>query len=163
LPQTAKFTGNQLVTRPELIELIELIEQEGATRFFDKYGLALGGVWHQARSNWIEAGIKFGQVIVWPDHDAPGQSYAGQIAMMLHRDFDTAAQIVPISGVFLCKVTDQTLGETNRALSPLHKGWDVADADADAVAQGWGVTEINRLVTLTLGGSQPPKPILSLP
>jgi hypothetical protein len=45
-------------------ELIELIEQEGATRFFGKYGLTLGGVWHQARSNWIEAGIKFGQVIV---------------------------------------------------------------------------------------------------
>jgi putative DNA primase/helicase len=76
--------------------------------------------------------------------------------MMLHRDFDTAA---PISAVFLCKVTGQTSGKTNRALSPLHKGWDVAEA----VAQGWGVTEINRLVTLTLGGSQPPKPILSLP
>jgi hypothetical protein len=57
-------------------ELIELIEQEGATRFFGKYGSALEGVWHQARSNWIEAGIKFGQVIVWPDHDAPGQIYA---------------------------------------------------------------------------------------
>jgi putative DNA primase/helicase len=97
-------------------------------------------------------------VIVWPDHDAPGQSYAEQIAIMLHRDFDTAAQIVPISDVFLCKVTGQTLGETNRALSPLHKGWDVADA----VARGWSVTEINRLVTLTLGGSQPPKPTLSL-
>jgi hypothetical protein len=74
-------------------------------RFFDKYGSALGGVWHQTRSNQIEAGIKFGQVIVWPDHDAPGQSYAGQIAMMLHRDFDTT---VPISDVFLCKVTGQT-------------------------------------------------------
>jgi putative DNA primase/helicase len=86
-----------------------------------------------------------------PDHNAPGQSYAGRIAIMLHRDFDTAAQIVPISDVFLCKVTGQTLGETNRALSPLHKGWDVAEA----VAQGWGVTEINRLVTLTLGGSLP--------
>jgi putative DNA primase/helicase len=79
--------------------------------------------------------------------------------MMLHRDFDTAALIVPISDVFLYKVTGQTLGETNRALSPLHKGWDVADA----VAQGWGVTEINRLVTLTLGGSQPPKPTLGRP
>jgi hypothetical protein len=98
-------------------------------RFFDKYGSALGGVWHQTRSNQIEAGIKFGQVIVWPNHDAPGQSYAGQIAMMLHRDFDTT---VPISDVFLCKVTGQTLGETNRALSPLHRGQDVADA----VAQG---------------------------
>jgi hypothetical protein len=53
-------------------------------------------------------------VIVWPDHDAPGQSYAEQIAIMLHRDFDTAAQIVPISDVFLCKVTGQTLGETIR-------------------------------------------------
>jgi putative DNA primase/helicase len=87
---------------------------------------------------------------------------------MLHRDFDTAAQIVPISDVFLCKVTGQTSGETNRALSPLHRGRDATDAAdaadaADAVAQGWGVTEINRLVTLTLGGSQPPKPILSLP
>jgi putative DNA primase/helicase len=71
-------------------------------------------------------------VIVWPDHDAPGQSYAGQIAMMLHRDFDTAAQIVPISDVFLCKVTDKTSGKTSRAISPLHKGRDVADA----VAQG---------------------------
>jgi hypothetical protein len=67
-----------------------------------------------------------------PDHNAPGQSYAEQIAMMLHRDFDTAAQIVPISDVFLCKVTGQTLGETNRTLFPLHRGWDVADT----VAQG---------------------------
>jgi putative DNA primase/helicase len=96
------------------------------------------------------------KVIVWPDHDAPGQSYAEQIAMMLHRDFDTPAAIVPISDGFLCKVTGQTDGETGRALSPLHKGWDAADA----VAQGWGVTEISRLVTLTLGGSQPPKPTL---
>jgi hypothetical protein len=53
---------------------------------------------------------------------------------MLHRDFDTAVQIVPISDVFLCKVTGQTSGETNRALSPLHKGWDAADAVAQAGA-----------------------------
>jgi putative DNA primase/helicase len=96
------------------------------------------------------------KVIVWPDLDAPGQSYAEQIAMMLHRDFDTPAAIVPISDGFLCNVTGQTEGETDGALSPLHKGWDAADA----VAQGWGVTEINRLVTLTLGGSLSLKPTL---
>ena len=39
---------------PELIELIELIEQEGASRFFGKYVLVLRGAWQVLRSNRID-------------------------------------------------------------------------------------------------------------
>ena len=41
------------------------------------------------------------KVILWPDHDAPGHKYADQLAVTLHRDFGTPAQVVPISDEFL--------------------------------------------------------------
>ncbi|WP_392337179.1 hypothetical protein [Loktanella salsilacus] len=92
------------------------------------------------------------RVIVWPDHDEPGQKYAAQIADTLHREFNTPAKVVPISDALLCKVMVQSSADPAVQPITLHKGWDAADA----IAGGWGVTEINRLIALTLDDGPPP-------
>jgi putative DNA primase/helicase len=89
------------------------------------------------------------KVIIWPDHDAPGQKYAEQISVTLHRDFETPAQVVPISEKTLCKVTGRAMVDADGNPCPLPKGWDAADA----VAEGWTVTDINRLISLTVAAN----------
>jgi putative DNA primase/helicase len=93
--------------------------------------------------------LKGRKVILWPDYDAPGHKYADQLAITLHRDFDTPAQVVPISDLFLCKVTGRALVDADGNPYPLPKGWDAADA----VAEGWTITDVNRLVSATLAAN----------
>lgn len=96
--------------------------------------------------------LKGRKVIIWPDYDAPGAAYAEGIARALHRDHGTLARVLEINDDALCKVTRQTAATGQSPDITLHKGWDAADA----VAQGWGVTEVNAL--LALGNDNPPLP-----
>lgn len=89
------------------------------------------------------------KVIIWPDHDAPGQKYAEQISVTLHRDFETPAQVLPISEETLCKVTGRAIADADGNPCSLPKGWDAADA----VAEGWTITDINSLISLTVAAN----------
>ena len=76
-------------------------------------------------------------VIIWPDHDAPGQDYARQLAQDLVTLHKATPLLLPITDA-LVKTHDRT-GDLPQ---PLPKGWDVADA----IAAGWRCGEIDSLV-----------------
>lgn len=79
-------------------------------------------------------------VIIWPDHDEPGQDYACHVA----EDLGTAHKATP----FILPVTDALMKtyDRDRVLPrPLPRGWDVADA----IVAGWGCREIDALVNGT--------------
>ncbi|WP_065323593.1 hypothetical protein [Tritonibacter mobilis] len=76
-------------------------------------------------------------VIIWPDLDEPGQDYAKQLA----QDLVTRHQATPL----LLPITDALIATHDRTgdlCHPLPKGWDVADA----IAAGWGCSQIDGLV-----------------
>ncbi|WP_254430131.1 hypothetical protein [Ruegeria sp. HKCCA4812] len=76
-------------------------------------------------------------VIIWPDHDEPGQSYAAKLAeelVTLHR---ATPLILPISDALI-----QAHDSSSLIPKPIHRGWDVADA----IAAGWGLGEIDALI-----------------
>ena len=88
--------------------------------------------------------LKGRNVILWPDKDEPGAKYANGLAVTLHKGFGTLPGIVPTSEIALCKVRDiEGAADTPDGLT-YGKGWDAADA----VAQGWGIKEINTLLSL---------------
>ncbi len=77
-------------------------------------------------------------VILWPDHDEPGLSYVRNVGEVLYTVHTVNARIIPISASTLPRVY---VG----ANSPTYpKGWD----GADAIAEGWGVEQIDELISL---------------
>jgi putative DNA primase/helicase len=82
-------------------------------------------------------------VMLWPDLDPPGLSYVGKAALTLHRDFEAVPKVVPITETLLCNVMIDSGG--NLPINPpmYCKGWDAADA----IAEGWGNTLIDRLLS----------------
>ena len=79
-------------------------------------------------------------VILWPDHDEPGQSYAQHVGEVLYTVHTVNARIIPITAHTLRRVY---VG----ANSPTYpKGWDAADA----VDEGWGNEQIDELISLAL-------------
>ena len=87
--------------------------------------------------------LKGRDVILWPDKDDTGAKYAKGLGVTLHRDFGTLPKIVPTSDFSLRNVTYGTEPGTPPPNVTYQKGWDAADA----VAEGWGVTEINTLLS----------------
>jgi hypothetical protein len=76
-------------------------------------------------------------VIVWPDHDEPGRDYATKLA----EDLVTLHSATPL----ILPITDALVKEHDKAgalPNYLPKSWDVADA----IAAGWGRSEIDALV-----------------
>jgi hypothetical protein len=80
-------------------------------------------------------------IIIWPDKDEAGQKYAAKLSLTLYKEYDTAAKTIPTSDIALYKVMNHREGTPPLTYG---KGWDAADA----IAQGWGVKEINRLIDL---------------
>ena len=76
-------------------------------------------------------------VIIWPDLDEPGQGYSAKLADQLVTLLNTTPLILPINNT-LVKEHDHKGALPNY----LPKGWDVADA----IAAGWGCSEIDALV-----------------
>lgn len=81
-------------------------------------------------------------IIIWPDFDDPGQKYASAIATALRERHATTAKIIPITPDTLCSVMNagEPVAET------LCKGWDAADA----ILEGWGRKEIEKLLSLAV-------------
>ncbi|MEY8099849.1 hypothetical protein AB9F29_21055 [Falsihalocynthiibacter sp. S25ZX9] len=75
-------------------------------------------------------------VIIWPDHDQPGQEYAAQLAEQLLTRHKATPIILPISAELV-----KTHDPRDLLSTILPKGWDVADA----IAAGWGCSEIDAL------------------
>ncbi|MCU9850556.1 hypothetical protein OEZ60_21510 [Defluviimonas sp. WL0024] len=78
-------------------------------------------------------------VILWPDKDEPGRKYAEGLAVTLYKAFGIPPRIIPTTDVVLGKVRHPDGAPPGLAYG---KGWDAADA----VAEGWTVREINRLI-----------------
>lgn len=76
-------------------------------------------------------------VIVWPDHDQAGQDYAAKLAEQLITLHSATPLILPITEALIIKQD-----KAGVLLNKLGKGWDVADA----IASGWGRSEIDALV-----------------
>ena len=85
-------------------------------------------------------------VIIWPDHDEPGQGYAAKLAEQLVTLLNATPLILPIKNT-LVKAHDHKGALPNY----LPKGWDVADA----IASGWGCGEIEALVNSVTRYSAP--------
>jgi len=79
-------------------------------------------------------------VVLWPDFDETGHSYVRSVAETLRALCDVTVRIIPIS--------DETLRNVYvGANAPTYgKGWDAADA----VGEGWGVEQIEKLISLSL-------------
>jgi len=79
-------------------------------------------------------------VILWPDFDDPGQAYAQSVSEVLYTVHTVNARVIPINAYTLPNVY---VG----ANSPTYpKGWD----GADAIAEGWGNEQIDKLISLAL-------------
>jgi len=79
-------------------------------------------------------------VILWPDFDNPGQAYVQSVSNTLYTVHTVNARIIPINAYTLSNVY---VG----ANSPTYpKGWDAADA----IAEGWGNEQIDKLIALAL-------------
>lgn len=91
------------------------------------------------------------EVILWPDHDEPGQTYVRDMAVTLHKAHGATAKLVPISDTLLCKVRYGNGAPAEPV--PYDKGWDAADA----VAEGWGTAEIDRLLALAAEPANDPQ------
>ncbi|PQO21993.1 ATP-binding protein [Rhodobacteraceae bacterium WD3A24] len=89
-------------------------------------------------------------VILWPDKDEPGQKYAEGLAATLHERFGALPRIIPTSDLALRSIR----AANDDAPAPYPKGWDAADA----VAEGWGVREINTLIELAQPYPSDPPP-----
>ena len=77
-------------------------------------------------------------VILWPDFDDPGLSYAQRVGETLYTVHTVNARIIPINAYTLRRVYVA-------ANSPTYpKGWD----GADAIAEGWGTEQIDELISL---------------
>lgn len=96
--------------------------------------------------------LKGRKVIIWPDNDEPGAKYAEQIFNTLKGEFKTPAKIISILNTIPYRITGIKSVDSQGNPIPIVKGWDAADA----IAGGWGIPEINRLICLTLGDSAPP-------
>lgn len=75
------------------------------------------------------------EVILWPDDDAPGRDYASEVLERLAKLPNTRARFIEFA-----KDTDD--GDLdNSPKSSKIKGWDAADA----IAEGWGRAELDKL------------------
>lgn len=87
--------------------------------------------------------LKDRDVIIWPDKDAAGRKYARCIAATLRKDFGTLPRIVPTSDFALRNVAYRDGAGSSAPNVTYRNGWDAADA----IAEGWGVAEINALLS----------------
>ncbi len=96
--------------------------------------------------------LKGRDVILWPDKDDAGRKYAKGLAVTLHRDYGSLPKIVPTSDFSLRNVTFRTEPGAPPPNLTFKKGWDAADAIND----GWGVTEINAFLSQAVPLDMPP-------
>ena len=85
--------------------------------------------------------LKGRNVYVWPDNDEAGRAYADKVADTLRIRYVTGATIIPISPVIIRNVYVR-----EKCPDTLRNGWDAADAIAD----GWGNAEIDKLLTFAV-------------
>ena len=108
--------------------------------------------------------LKGRSVILWPDFDDPGLRYVKDAATALSNIYLGNPKVVPItenllSNIYLSK------GGQNRRQSPKYiKGWDAADA----VADGWGNSEVDALLSHAItynaaNDNAEPKPVKPTP
>jgi hypothetical protein len=82
-------------------------------------------------------------VLIWPDFDEPGLSYAEKAADTLRREYDASAKVIPISETLLRKVMLRREAEHGNNPPTYCKGWDAADA----VACEWTKAHIDELLS----------------
>lgn len=75
-------------------------------------------------------------VIIWPDHDEPGQAYALDAARELTSQYRANVTVIPINELELNRIFPRNPD------TPYSKGWDVADA----VRDGWEKPQIDALI-----------------
>ncbi|PCJ91190.1 MAG: hypothetical protein COA50_16820 [Flavobacteriaceae bacterium] len=77
-------------------------------------------------------------VVLWPDNDKPGLSYVRSVGDSLLSQRNGTLRCIPISPV--------TIRNVYVGANPVTygKGWDAADA----ICEGWNVTDIDRLIAL---------------
>ena len=90
------------------------------------------------------------EIILWPDHDAPGKGYAEGIAARLYNLYRHSPRIVPVSDTVLYNIT--LYREPDPSIYP--KGWDAADA----ITEGWTREELDKLLALAVPYSEPDRP-----
>jgi putative DNA primase/helicase len=82
-------------------------------------------------------------VVLWPDFDAPGLFYVEMAASTLRRDFAASPKVIPIAETLLRSVVFENDPKKQSLATTYCKGWDAADA----VAGGWGKTQIDQLIS----------------
>ena len=133
------FNLNRLAARPDAPVLV--VEGEKCVRAAEKVFpdwvvvTSMGGANAAAKSDW--APLQNRQVVIWPDADEAGRTYANDVASILHGLGVSDIRVVD-ANTLASRTPDGTTREP-----PL--GWDVADA----VEEGWNLDELREAVLAT--------------
>jgi putative DNA primase/helicase len=130
------FNLNKLAARPDVPVLVvegEKCAQAAEKVFPDRVVVtSMGGANAAAKSNWDP--LKNRQVMILPDADEAGRTYADEVASILH-DLGVPDIRVVDANMLASRAPDGTTREP-----PL--GWDVADA----IDEGWNLDELREAV-----------------
>ena len=108
--------------------------------------------------------LKGRSVILWPDFDDPGLRYVRDAATTLSNIYIGEPKVVPITENLLCNIYLSKERPNHRRSPKYVKGWDAADA----VAEGWGKSEIDALLSHAItfnaaNDNAEPKPVKPAP